>query len=246
MDISYNDDSLPQVIISPEVVAASVGTFLELTDTPASYAGSGGYCLKVNAGGTAVEFAACVGGGDFSFSDFQDSFNLNVSGLEYNFNQSDLDLVYAKIGTEGNTSWNEIYADNLYVVKTGDTMAGNLNMGGYQLTAVGALVMEGLISSYSIIPVTDNLYSLGNSTNKFKELFVGDVNAENVNSNYANITNINSTNVNSNMVESNTVNSTQLNSENLSVGGSQVYVKDGTTFYKATVWVMNMNNQEEG
>jgi len=123
-----------------------------------------------------------------------------------------------------------------YLLTNGDrAMTGDLSIGGYQLTNVGVLVMEGLINSYNIIPITTNLYTLGNSTNRFKEIFVGDVNAYNVNSNYANITIINSTTLNSNMVESNIVNSTQLNSDNLSVGGSQVYVQDGTTFYKATV-----------
>ncbi len=122
-------------------------------------------------------------------------------------------------------------------------MTGDLSMGGFQLTEVGAIVMEGLISSYSIVPVTDNLYSLGNSTNKYKDIFVGDVNAENVNSNFANITNINSSIVNSNMITSNTVNSTELNSvdtttTNLTIGGiggTKVYVKDGVTFYRGVV-----------
>lgn len=34
-------------------------TFIELTDTPATYIGSEEYCVKVNAGGTALEFGEC-------------------------------------------------------------------------------------------------------------------------------------------------------------------------------------------
>jgi hypothetical protein len=40
-----------------------VSTFLELTDTPASYAGSGGDFVAVNAGATALEFVAAPSGG---------------------------------------------------------------------------------------------------------------------------------------------------------------------------------------
>lgn len=35
----------------------------ELSDTPSSYSGETGNCLKVNAGETGVEFGACGGGG---------------------------------------------------------------------------------------------------------------------------------------------------------------------------------------
>jgi len=49
------------------VVAASGDySFLQLSDTPASYAGAGGQFVKVNAGATALEFVAGGGGGGFT------------------------------------------------------------------------------------------------------------------------------------------------------------------------------------
>ena len=127
--------------------------------------------------------------------------------------------------------------DNLNWSIAGHIMDSDLDMNGFQLTEIGALIMEGLISSYSIVPVTNNLYSLGNSTNKFKEIFVGDVHATNINSGFANITNINTTTVNSNMVNSNIVNSTDINSvdattTNITIGGTKIYVKDDVTYYR--------------
>ena len=71
--------------------SGNVTTFLNLSDTPADYTGDGGDCVKVNVGETGLEFVACGGGGDFSFTDFQASFDLNATGLEFNFNQSDYD-----------------------------------------------------------------------------------------------------------------------------------------------------------
>ena len=45
-------------------------TFLGLTDTPATYEGSGTECVKVNAGATALEFGACGGGaGDYNYNE---------------------------------------------------------------------------------------------------------------------------------------------------------------------------------
>ena len=39
-------------------------TFLSLTDTPSSYSGQGGNCVKVSAGETTLEFGACAGGSE--------------------------------------------------------------------------------------------------------------------------------------------------------------------------------------
>lgn len=87
VDITEDRTDLRGVIIDRAI--ALVGTFLELTDTPSSY-GAANECVKMNAGGNALVFGTCaaVGGGDFSFTDFQDSFDLNISGLLFNYNQS--------------------------------------------------------------------------------------------------------------------------------------------------------------
>jgi hypothetical protein len=44
---------------------SGVTAFIALNDTPANFSGSGGYMVKVNAGGTALEFANGVDGGTF-------------------------------------------------------------------------------------------------------------------------------------------------------------------------------------
>lgn len=43
---------------------AGASTFTDLTDTPADYTADGGKFVRVNAGETALEFAAIAGGGD--------------------------------------------------------------------------------------------------------------------------------------------------------------------------------------
>ncbi len=44
---------------------SGVTTFIALNDTPASFTGSGGYIVKVNAAGNALEFQQGVDGGTF-------------------------------------------------------------------------------------------------------------------------------------------------------------------------------------
>lgn len=65
-------------------IEADDDTFLLLDDTPSSYSGAGGECVKVNAGETALEFGNCGGGGaggggDFFFKNFSASFDSNFS-----------------------------------------------------------------------------------------------------------------------------------------------------------------------
>lgn len=91
------------------------------------------------------------------------------------------------------------------------TWDSDSDLGGYRLTNVGELIISGLIYSNDIIPSTNNLYSLGNSTNWFKEIFVSDVYSENINA-----TEINTTNLNSH----------RINTTNATIGGFEVY-KDG-------------------
>lgn len=49
----------------PAAPGTGVTTFVALNDTPASFAGAAGYIVKVNAGGTALEFSNGVDGGTF-------------------------------------------------------------------------------------------------------------------------------------------------------------------------------------
>ncbi len=107
-------------------------SFLDLQDTPSSYSGSANLCLVVNAAANGVDFISCPGGGgggDFSFTDFQDSFDLNISDItQFGFNQSDLDDVYLPlVGGELSGSLN--ISGNLNVTGniTADYFFGNIN-----------------------------------------------------------------------------------------------------------------------
>ena len=52
---------------------SGASTFLDLDDTPNSYAGSGGKVVSVNAGGTALEFSSAAGGGVDNFLGLDDT-----------------------------------------------------------------------------------------------------------------------------------------------------------------------------
>lgn len=120
-------------------------------------------------------------------------------------------------GLGDNATWNQSLASSLYVDLTGDIMSGDLNMSLNKLTTIGELIMAGIIRGQNITPVTHNLYSLGNSTNWFKELFVGDIQSINVNT-----TNLNATNIKSSDIESDEINTT-----NLTVAGYNITEKSG-------------------
>lgn len=64
-DVVQWDETLAKFIVGPAQAEAAphTHTFLELTDTPDSYAGSGGFVVQVNAGATGLEFVAGGGGG---------------------------------------------------------------------------------------------------------------------------------------------------------------------------------------
>lgn len=100
---------------------------------------------------------------------------------------------------------------NLNISWTADT-----NFGGYSLTNVGSMIMSGLIYSQNITPAVDNLYSLGNSTNWFKNIFVHDVYADTINASVITTTELNSSDVNSD----------RINTTNATIGGFDVY-RDG-------------------
>jgi len=95
-------------------------------------------------------------------------------------------------------------------------MSQDLNINSKKLTAVGELIMNGLIRSQNMTPITDNLYSLGNSTNWFKELWVKNI--------YA--TEINTTNLIASDIDTNNIDSITTNTTNLTLGGFELF-KDG-------------------
>jgi hypothetical protein len=103
---------------------------------------------------------------------------------------------------------------------TGNLTSGlsqDLNVNSKKLTNVGELIMNGLIRSQNMTPVTDNLYSLGNSTNWFKEIFVKTIYANDINT-----TNLVASDINTNNIDSITSNTT-----NLTIGGFDVYKDAG-------------------
>lgn len=81
----------------------------------------------------------------------------------------------------------------------------------YRLTEIGELILSGLIYSEDIIPATNNLYSLGNSTNWFKDAYIKNVYADS----------LNATNISTSDLDSDRINAT-----NVTIGGFEVY-KDG-------------------
>jgi len=96
------------------------------------------------------------------------------------------------------------------------TAESDLDMDSYSLTEVGALFMEGLITSEDIIPTTHDLYKLGNSTNWFSNLYVTTIEAKNISSDFLNSTEIESQNINSVNITSESLDSSEITSQNIS------------------------------
>ncbi len=104
----------PDFVSTLTTIGGNLTQFLNLTDTPSSYSGSGSDCVKVNVGENALEFGACAaGGGD-------------------------------------NSSWNQSFAEDLFVEESGDTMTGNLTLpsilvnGAIKFLENGAVMNGGL------------------------------------------------------------------------------------------------------
>jgi hypothetical protein len=154
LDIFSDEGSTNRTINIEDVISGTttsssgnITTFLDLTDTPDAYTGQGGKCVTVKATEDGVEFLTCgVGGGDFSFTDFQSSFNANISLYQYNYNQTilytngtglQLNNFQFNISTDyldtlySNIQWNynqTTAGTDLYVNEAGDTMTGDLNL----------------------------------------------------------------------------------------------------------------------
>ena len=114
-----------------------------------------------------------------------------------------------------------------YLLLSGGTMSGTIDMDNNTLTNVGELIMSGLTTSMDIIPVTHNLYSLGNSTHWFSKAYIKDIYASTIDT-----TDLTSTNIDSVNIDSNNINGTNMESEVITVKnnmtlGSFVVKDDG-------------------
>jgi hypothetical protein len=108
-----------------------------------------------------------------------------------------------------------------FVPYTGATTTVNLN--GQALTNIGALIVAGLTTTQNLVPTTNNLYSLGNSTNRYLNIYGTNIYGERINS-----TNITSQNINSTNIASQSLNSNVANiSTNLTIGGHKVSQDNG-------------------
>ena len=111
---------------------------------------------------------------------------------------------------------NDTYFTNRYVNIDGDNITGNVNHTGNNITNVGRLIMNGIINSYSIVPISNNLYDLGNTSIWYNNAYITSVFSKSMNT-----TNLTATNV-----SSEDVNTTTLGAENITLGGNKV-IKDG-------------------
>ena len=113
------------------------------------------------------------------------------------------------------------------------TALSDLDMASYRLTDVGEIVMSGAIQSQDILPSQNMTYSLGNETDWFLQIYVGNITSENIFANNLNSTIINSNNITSQNLESNNIESGEVNvTNNLTVGGTKISVVDGVTYYR--------------
>ncbi len=86
----------------------------------------------------------------------------------------------------------------------------------------GKLIINNLTTSEDIRPALNNIYSLGNTTNWFKELYVTDIHNTNFYGEFVNASEINSSTINSNNVNSTTI---QVD-ENITLGGNKIIRQD--------------------
>lgn len=124
-------------------------------------------------------------------------------------------------GTEDGLVFANCVGAGVYVPYAGAT--GGVNLNGQSLTNVGALVVAGLATTQNLVPDTDNLYSIGNSTNRYNSLYANNIYGRTINS-----TNISSAYLNSSTIDSQNVTTGDANiSNNLTIGGFKVN-KQGT------------------
>ena len=125
--------------------------------------------------------------------------NVDLGG----FNISAGNICYSD-GTNCNISLGSIGNDTfLRLDGANDPMTGDLSMGNNRLTDVGQLIMTGVIVSQDVVPTTDDLYSLGNATHRFKDAYINNLYSQNVYSDNGNITNLSSEQIDSDNVDVN-------------------------------------------
>ena len=154
----YNDCSIYGTC---EPVANIKDYFTQLKDTPSTYTGAGGQCVKVDSGESGLEFGSCgsAGGGGLEASGiylYNDSttiyFNQTYAGENLAVNSSDYwDGLNSFNTTQmenngGILSLIVSFWDGLYCKLTGCTMSGDLNMGGNDINSINDLTSTGLIS----------------------------------------------------------------------------------------------------
>jgi len=123
MNILSTDDSTDNVINLGLI--DRVKTFLHLTDTPSSYSGQAGQCVKVGAGETALEFGVCGGGagagdkwvdgGTYIYPNSTFADNVRVLGWIQALDWTNVTITESQIiDLSYGDDWNKTYADTLY------------------------------------------------------------------------------------------------------------------------------------
>lgn len=119
------------------------------------------------------------------------------------------------------------------------TALSDLDMDNYRLTNVGSIIMNGAIYGEDILPSQNMTYSIGNSTDWYLKIYVGNIYSENITSYLLNSTNIdsillNSENITSDNLDSSNILSDDVNiSNNLTIGGTKISTVGNVTFYKS-------------
>jgi hypothetical protein len=225
--VEIGKDRASTTTISTITFSGNLTNFTDLQDTPNSYVGNGLDCLRVNAGETAVEFFACAGGGDFSFTDFAGAFNSNFTG-KYD-----------------NQSWNKTYADTLYSAigaSGGDfywaNFSGSFNSNISQI-AYGNFNFSNFQSSFNL-----NSSYLLNKTTAFGDFNISQFQSSfDLNSSYL----LNKTTAYGNFNISQFANSFQTNISDWEARVNASYLAGGGDFYLANFsnyFILNISNWE--
>ncbi len=118
IDIEISNGGTPTPrIFNLEPLVLIINTFLDLFDTPDSYAGSNSFCVTVNSGGTGLEFINCtVAGGDGNTQKGTDGFFLFNDTETIFFNGTQLNSTIAQHGLAlgFNSTFNATYAEFSY------------------------------------------------------------------------------------------------------------------------------------
>lgn len=188
--------------------------------------------------GTSMWIASPIGTGDLTSA----VANQTYAGIEWDYNQTapaisytdDLNASYVKFWyNQTSVSGGDLtsaVANNTYLAYSGQI--ADFNVSGYKLTSVGELIMTGLMITEDIIPTGDSLYTLGNSSNWFKEAYLDLVHSENVTTDYLDSDiidsgNITSDRLNSTEIENHKMTSEDVNiSQNLTIAGYEFREED--------------------